>query len=183
MGASLLMLWLSSATIDSVGRLLVAQPQRMQQIIFTLTDPEKKSLFYYAANELNRYFMNGFGISQMVLGVIILGMLLLARQDKWVIVLAASMLLCVVTSYFLLLPQLIGLGRNLDFANAGQLTSERSQYGSLTLFANILEVVKLLLGAGLTYLLLKRGADEKRRRRASSSDEIAYPNYGKVDNP
>lgn len=182
MGGALLMMWLSSATLDSVGRLMIAQPQKMQQIIFTLTEPEKKSLFFYAANELNRYFINDWGIAQLVLGALILGMLALARQEKWQIVLSATMLLCALGSYFLLAPQLISLGRNLDFAPSDQLAPERRQYASIYLFYTILDVVKILVGFALTFLILKRGQDEKRRRRSSSSDEIQYPNYGRIDN-
>ena len=177
------MMWLSSATLNSVGRLLIAQPQKMQQIIFTLTEPEKKSLFFYAANEVNRYFIYDWGIAQLVLGALILAVLALARQEKWQIVLSATMLVCALASYFLLTPQLIALGRNLDFAPADQLAPERRQYASIYLFYTILDVVKILLGFALTCLILKRGQDEKRRRRSSSSDEIQYPNYGRLDNP
>ena len=177
------MMWLSAATLDSVGRLLIAQPQRMQQIIFTLTEPEKRSLFFYAANELNRFFIYCWGAAQLVLALAILGVLALARQAKWQIILAACMLLCALASYFLLVPQLISLGRNLDFAPADQLAPERRQYSSIFLFYTIFDVLKLLLGLSLAFLILKRGQDEKRRRRASSSDEIQYPNYGRLDNP
>ena len=177
------MTWLTHATLDSVGRLLIAQPQRMQQIIFTLTEAEKKSLFFYAANELNRYFIYDWGIVQLLLGAMILGVLALARQEKWQIALSATMLLCALASYFLLVPQLIVLGRNLDFAASDQLATERRQYNSIFLFYTILDVVTMLLGFALTSLILKRGQDEKRRRRSSSVEEIQYPNYGRIDNP
>ena len=177
------MMWLSSATLSSVGRLLIAQPQKMQQIIFTLTEPEKKLLFFYAANELNRFFLSDWGIVQLVLGAVLLGILALARQAKWQIVLAASMLLCALASYFLLVPQLVSLGRDLDFAPADQLGAQRRQFASIHLFYSVLDIMKILLGVALTFLILKRGNDEKRRRRSSSSDEIQYPNYGRIDNP
>jgi hypothetical protein len=181
MGGSLFMMWTARENVESVGRLLTAQPQKMQQIIFTLTDSEKRNLFLYAGSELNRFYSNNWEWVQLALGVVILAILVSARQSKELIIMASVMLVTVLACHFLLTPQLIGLGRMFDFGPADQFAAERRQHASIQNLYTAMDVVKLLLGIALTVQLLKRGSDEKRRRRSGKVDEIQYPNYGHVD--
>lgn len=178
---SLFMMWIVNQNTEGVSRLLVAQPQKMQQIIFTLTESEKRNLFLYAGNELTRYYANDWEWIQLFLGVAIVAILISARQSKQFIIVACLMVVCVLATHFLLTPQLIGLGRNLDFGPPDQFAAERRQHASIWNLYIGLDLVKLALGLGLTAQLLKRGPDEKRRRRSGKVDEIQYPNYGHID--
>ena len=181
LGGIILMMWIGSQNQDSVTRILMAQPQKMQQIIFTLTDSEKKSLFLYAANEMTRYYSNIWEWAQLALGATILGLLVVARQAKQFIVISSIMLLTVIACHFLLAPQLLGLGRTIDFGAPTQFAAERSQFNSMQMLYFAMDITRLLLAILLTFQLLRRGSDEKRRRRSPKTDEIQYPNYGHVD--
>ncbi len=177
----MLMMWISSQNQDSVTRILMAQPQKMQQIIFTLTESEKKSLFLYSANEMTRYYSNIWEWAQLLLGGTILGLLVVARQAKQFIVISSIMLLTVIACHFLLAPQLLGLGRTIDFGALNQFAAERSQFNSMSMLYLAMDITRLVLAILLTFQLLRRGSDEKRRRRSPKSDEIQYPNYGHID--
>ena len=172
------MQWTASQNHASVDRVLTSQPQQMQQIIFTLTDLEKKNLFRYVASETTRYNYNRWEWMQLAIGLALVAGIVMAQEPKQFLVISGLMILTVLTCHFLLTPQLTGLGRMLDFVPLDQALAERKRFDSLGLLYTIIDYVKMGVGFGMLVQLLRRTDREKRKRRSINLEEIEYPNYG-----
>ena len=177
LGGTLLIRWVEDQNFAMIGRVLTAQPQQMQQIIFTLTDIEKKNLFRYVASEMNRFYSGNWEWIQLGLGVILMVGIVLAKEPRQYLIMAACMTLAVLACHFLLTPQLIGIGRMIDFLPLDQSLDERKRFASLGIFYLIVDILKFGAGVAMLVQWLRRGPSEKRKRRSVKLDEIPYPNY------
>ena len=172
------MRWVAGQNYTSVERVLTSQPQQMQQIIFTLTDIEKKNLFRYVASEMNRFYFSNWEWIQLALGLALLVGIILSKEPKQYLVMGGFMLLAVLACHFLLTPQMIGVGRMLDFVPLDKSPAEHKRLESMGMLYLIIDILKTGVGVAMLVQLLRRTDREKRKRRSVKLDEIQYPNYG-----
>lgn len=177
-GGTLFIQWVAGQNYTSVERVLTAQPQQMQQIIFTLTDAEKKNLFRYVASEMNRFYFSNWEWMQLAIGLALLVGIILAKEPKQYLVMGGFMLLAVLACHFLLTPQMIGVGRMLDFVPLDKSPAEHKRFESMGMLYMIIDILKTGVGVLMLVQLLRRTDREKRKRRSVKLDEMQYPNYG-----
>lgn len=141
--------------------------------------------------EINRSMVQSWEWMQLALGLAVLGTLPFALRLKWGhLIAAALMLLIVIAQRTLLTPEMIGVGRLLDFVSLGaqeQLAKQRNTLSTLQMLYRAMEIAKGLIGLGLTGALLVfrqksslklRGGTRVRRE---NSDMINDADYGHVD--
>lgn len=134
-----------------------------------------RHLMRYQAGEINRYFFETWGVTQIVLallviGVIVFGVRARANMLKVMLGLSAAALILVLINQFVITPTVIGIGRVLDFTDPASFPAERARFWNYHRAFSTLEVAKMLLCAGLALVLLWPGGG-KRRRGARSDDD------------
>jgi hypothetical protein len=139
-------------------------PEAALQMFQSLGQGQARQLLRFQAAELNRFNFESWEIAQIPLGLALLATLALGRGTRLQLSLVGLMLLSVTASRFLLTPELIGIGRLLDFesANAAQLMLHRRFSAFHGMYMG-LEVLKLGLGVLLGGVLLYRRRGESLR--------------------
>jgi hypothetical protein len=178
-----LMQWISTESTRSVDRLF-DQPNPTATLQFKILGPAAtRQLLQYQVAEQNRFFVEGWGTAQLILGCFFFFYLLFGtREDKFSLLLSLLMVVGVGAQRFFLTPEINAFGRLLDFANPDAYVPGRRGLPIVQSAYNAVELTKLGLGVLLTVWLLV-GA---RRRRSRSQvrqelDLIDKANYGHVD--
>jgi hypothetical protein len=116
--------------------------------------PQTRELLRYLSSELNRLYFRIWNVTQLVLGPLVLW--LVWRRTRlfgfadWGIV---AMLAIVLAMLVYLTPAIVSLGRELDFVPRNPAPPGMSRFWILHAAYTTLEMVKLLVGLGVTWLL------------------------------
>jgi hypothetical protein len=146
---SLFMIFVAIENFGTVDRVLAAPPQQAAQMIQTLGPENVRLLLRYLAGEENRLFFTRWELAQIVLGAFLTAILLLEIKSR----LPAGRLLPGITGatlivalfqHFRVTPQMISLGRLIDFG-AGAGSPAYNQFWRLHGLYGVLEIVKLVL--------------------------------------
>ena len=176
---SLLMAFLAVHNFDGVERILEAPAPQAQQMVQTLGGYwQARSLLRYQVSELNRYYFAHWEWAQVLLGLTLAVTLLFATRGNWLAIgVCVFMLLLVLFQHFFILPDMLWIGRALDFAPD---SPWRGHFVRLHVIYSAVEVVKLLLAFGLTtYLFAVR--PKPHRRSLDEIDPIDKANHRHVD--
>jgi hypothetical protein len=150
---SLFMIFVATQNFGTVDRVLAAPPHEAAQMFQTLGPENARLLLRYLAGEENRLFFNSWELAQIALGVLLTVVLLLAIKNRLLAGLAGAMLILALFQHFRVTPEMIALGRLVDFGG-GSGSAAYSQFWRLHGLYGVLEVVKLVLLAVVAGLLL-----------------------------
>lgn len=161
------MAMVATQNFRSVDRLLAEPSASAQQQLQKLGPGPARMLLRYQVSEQNRWYFETWGIAEIVLGTILLLVLLFgSTETKLTLLLSLLMLLIALIQRFALTPEIVALGRLIDFVPAGQASPERARFWMLHSAYSGLELLKWALGALLAARLLfrhkKRPEDEDR---------------------
>jgi hypothetical protein len=150
---SLFMIFVATQNFGTVDRVLAAPPHEAAPMFQTLGPENARLLLRYLAGEENRLFFNSWELAQIALGVLLTVVLLLAIKNRLLAGLAGAMLILALFQHFRVTPEMIALGRLVDFGG-GSGSAAYSQFWRLHGLYGVLEVVKLVLLAVVAGLLL-----------------------------
>ena len=122
---------------------------------------EMDFLLKYLSSELNRLFFQVWGLTQIAVGILALwfiGSLPNSGRSKWMVV---SMLGICLLFAALVTPQIVSVGRSLDFVVRDPAPPQMRTFGLLHATYTVLDGIKLILGAIVTVWLLKRPAESE----------------------
>ncbi len=163
------MMAVATHNFAGVDELLSSPSARASKDVLNLGKAETRLLLRYVASELNRWYFEHWESVQLGLGAVLLLMLFFGAdaRSSW---LAVTLLMLVATGvqHWLLTPQIIRLGRILDFTAGGEFYQVSHRFRGLHSTYSVVEIAKLALGLFLTLQLAKRS----RRRSAGFRDEI-----------
>jgi hypothetical protein len=163
LGGSLFMYLVASHNLESADRVLGSPPAAAAKIIDSVGSDSARLLLRHQASELNRLCFEYWGLAQLIIGGAVFGMLLFAtREGKWPVVIAFVMLVVVAAMRFILTPDLVNFGRQLDFVTKEAGAAEYARFWGVHRAYGIAELVKSGLGLALLGLLLFR-VQRKRR--------------------
>jgi len=169
---SVFMIFVATQNFATVDRVLAArQPQQAAQILQTLGPADARLLLRYLAGEENRLFFVTWERTQIALGALLTAILLLAIKNRLVAGLAGAMLIVALFQDFRVTPEMIALGRLVDFGG-GTGSAAYSQFWRLHGLYGVLEVVKLALSMVVAGLLLF-GRRTKTTAPAEVSPEVS----------
>src|SRR6202167_4607417 len=156
---SLFMIFVATQNFGTVDRVLAAPPHEATQMFQTLGPENTRLLLRYLAGEENRLYFTSWELAQIALGALLTAVLLLAIKSRLLAGLAGAMLILVLFQHFRVTPEMIALGRLVDFGG-GSASAAYSQFWRLHGLYGVLEVVKLVLlavVAGLRLFFWGRG--------------------------
>ena len=153
---SLFMTAVATQNFRNVDRLLAAPSDPARKMIQGLGHDSARQLLRYHSSELNRLYFVWWEAAQLAIGIALLIVLARAKCGKLCIVGAAVMLAITAAMHLLVTPQVVSLGRLIDFLPQGVESSERSQFWKLHGLYSALEVVKIALALLISGLFLLR---------------------------
>ena len=159
LGGCLFMDTVATQNFRSVDRMLSAPTAQMKERIQALGGHDAaRALLRYQASEQNRQYFATWESTQIGLGLLLILMLVVAGQrDRVTLWLAALMLGVVLLMHFFLTPEIIRLGRAMDFTPEGRPSGESTRFWILHGVYSALELIKLGWGLALgVWLVLPR---------------------------
>jgi len=154
----------------TVDRLLAANANpALGSIVDRLGRAETRDLLRYLSSELNRLYFQWWNIAQLAIAPLVLWLIAGSREQRAATSLAAArgvalMFLIVVVMLTWLTPQIVTLGRSLDFVARDPAPPGMPRFWVLHAAYTSLEMLKLLVGVLVTWSLVLRGT------RADRSD-------------
>ena len=143
----------------TIDRLFAARPNaQFTAAVEKLGDPYARFLLRYLSSELNRLFFQVWGLGQIGVGILALWCVVAlpkSGKSKWMIVsmLAISLLFAAVIT-----PEIVSVGRELDFVARDPAPSALRTFGLLHAGYTVLDGVKLILGIIVTAGLIRGSA-------------------------
>jgi len=150
---SAFMIFVATQNFQTVDRVLAAPPPEAAQMFQTLGADNSRLLLRYMAGEDNRLFFVAWELAEIALGIALTAILLFALRSGLLAGLAGGMVIIALFQHFRVTPEMISLGRMIDFG-AGAGSAAYSQFWRLHGLYGVLEVVKLILGIVVAGFLL-----------------------------
>ncbi|MFN7925798.1 MAG: hypothetical protein U0Q16_37200 [Bryobacteraceae bacterium] len=164
--------WVASNNLTGVDRMMREASLQARKEFNEIGLERTRRVFRFQAAELNRHYFNNWELVQMLLGVGLgITLLFATNGNKLVMALCTAMFLIVVVQHFTITPQMIDLGRGLDFDGGNTQSAERQSFRGMHELYSYLEVVKVLIGVGLAVRLLFFKPPSSGRRRRSRRSE------------
>jgi hypothetical protein len=143
------MAYFATENFRGVDRLL-AQPNSAAAVEFkTLGPGAARALLRYQVSEQNRRYFTTWEEAQLAVGLFFFFLALFSKEGKFSLALALGMLLIVVLQRFLLTPQIVSLGREIDFIPPEVSSPTRSRFWVLHGAYSGVELLKWVLGLTL----------------------------------
>ena len=117
---SLFMIFVATQNFGTVDRVLAAPPHEATQMFQTLGPENTRLLLRYLAGEENRLYFTSWELAQIALGALLTAVLLLAIKSRLLAGLAGAMLILVLFQHFRVTPEMIALGRLVDFGGGAR---------------------------------------------------------------
>ncbi len=158
LGITLFMWFAAGTSFAIVDRVLQSQNPLLLKIAKPLSPSETRELLRHLASETNRAYFAAYGWAQLVLGIFLL--FLLWRQiprDTTAVILAGAMLAIVFVLTLGITPQIVTLGRSIDFVPRNPPPPEMGRFSMLHGAYTGLDGLKLLSGLALLVRWLVRG--------------------------
>jgi len=141
----------------SVDRLLANPAAPAAQQLDRLGPGDARVLLRHQVSEQNRWYFETWGLIETLIGAALLLILIFGSTEKnFSLLLALLMLLIAILQRFVLTPQMVVLGRIIDWVPVDQPSSERSRFWLLHNAFVGLELLNWMLGFLLTGKLLFR---------------------------
>jgi hypothetical protein len=141
---SLFMISVATQNFSTVDRVLAAPPRPAAAMFQTLGPENARLLLRYLAGEENRLFFTGWELAGIALGALLTLVLLFSIHSRLLAGLAGAMLILTLFQHFRVTPEMIALGRLVDFGEASG-TEAYSRFWRLHGLYGALELVKLAL--------------------------------------
>lgn len=157
----------------AVDRLLATSAEEASASIEKLGKGPARQLLRYQASELNRFYFTEWERVQLLLGAVLIVTVVFADRTgpQRLCSLAAALLLwlAVAAQHFFITPQVIGLGRLIDFTPSDAPSVYRDQFWRLHHLYSAVELFKLALAAALSGAFLVGWCGDGRVRRTADA--------------
>ena len=158
---------------EAVETVVKTTPEHADTIYKVLGADNLRALLRYEAGVKNASTFEVWEDVQIALGLALTLILFLASSARWLAVAPLVMTLLVVFLHIRITPDLVWLGRSLEFLPVSE-SLTRNQFWSLHRIYGILDTVKCLFGLVLTvYLVAQSSGKIVRRRHRHEPDPTA----------
>jgi len=147
---TLCMWFAATGSFGAVRRVLEGSNSQLAEATKTLTADQTRLVMRHAASEINRTYFRAYGWAQLVLG---LGLLIVlvrpVPRDTTGLIVVGAMLAFAAALTFYVTPEIIALGRRIDFVPRDPAPPEMARFRLLHGAFTVLDGLKLLAGLGL----------------------------------
>lgn len=173
----------TSASFRAVNGVLANPPHEASQWVDILGKDRTQTLLLHNAAEVNRSLLESWGNADLVLCVFIFITAVMIKSGKPMMIASALLLLLGLASVFLITPQVVAVGRLLDFRPDLPVPPERAQFASLNGMFNGLSFIRMLTAGAMVGLLVHRSSKPRSRRtgRVEEIDPIDHANHGHIN--
>jgi hypothetical protein len=120
---------------------------------------EARNLMRYLVSEQNRLFFVWWGWAEVILGIALLAAAFTAQNSRSTLGITL-MLAITLAMQFYFTPQIVDVGRTLDFVPRDPAPPQMSTFGWLHAAYSTLDLIKLVIGFWVVWRLLKRPRTE-----------------------
>lgn len=148
------MVTVATRNFRMVDHLLAAPAAPAARMAQTLGAPEARMFLRYLSSELNRWYFEIWEKVQLILAAAVTALLLI-QQSRSRLALALSLVLIaiILIERLALTPEIVRLGRLIDFAGPDAPVAERSTFWRYHNWYSGLEITKMLMIASLGWFL------------------------------
>jgi len=150
--------WMAVAATENfytIDRLFAAHNPAFSAVVEKLGTSDSNFLLRYLSSELNRLFFQVWGLVQIGVGILALWCVVSLRKAtkaKWMIV---SMLAITLLFAAIITPEIVSVGRELDFVPRNPAPPALRTFGLLHAGYTVLDGIKLILGIIVTVHLIR----------------------------
>ncbi|MFB3921373.1 MAG: DUF4149 domain-containing protein [Terriglobia bacterium] len=145
----------ASGSFATLNRILRESGSQFTEAAKPLTADQTRVLMRYLTSEINRSYFHAYGWAQLVLGGILLGLLLRqVPRSSFNLVFAGAMLMLAAVLTLYITPEIVNLGRQMDFVPRNPPPPEMGRFRTLHTVFTGLDGAKLLSGLVLLGRLL-----------------------------
>jgi len=147
----------ATGSFGTVCRVLEGGNPQLAETVRMLTPDQERLALRHLASEINRTYFRAYGWAQLALGALLL--LLLALQtprDTTSIIVAGAMVTVVAVLTLYVTPEIVALGRRIDFVPREPAPPEMPRFRVLHGAFTLLDGLKLLAGVGLAVRWIAR---------------------------
>ena len=159
---------LSQRTVSSV---MAIPPHEANKWIDVLGAEKMRIMLVHGSAELNRGVLEFWGNADLIVCLFLFVAVVMNKSGKVLIILTAVLLLLGAASGFLLTPQIVAVGRQLDFRVVFPVPPAVAQFAALERMYYGLAITRTLIVATMVALLLHRSGRSSRVRQ-SRLDEV-----------
>jgi len=159
----------------AVDAVLHSPPPEASKMVQTLGPQNARQLLRYLAGEENRSYFEIWEFAQLLLGALLTGFLLFGVENRLLASLAGAMFILTLFQHFKITPEILWMGRSIDFLPNSAESQVRDQFWKLHGIYSGIEVVKMLLAvlvAGFLFPLRRRRV--QRRVEADAVDHARH---------
>lgn len=175
LAGTLMMAFVATQNFASVDRILEAPSRPAAKIIDSIGREPARMLLRYLAAEENRYFFEYWEDAQMLLAVVIALLLIVDARTRLMAAVPLLMLLLLALLHYKITPEIIWLGRSIDFVPSILPSTQRDQFWSMHRLYGVIEAAKLLLGLFLAVYLVALKSRGRSRRREPGDEAAVQP--------
>ena len=176
---SLFLVFAATRNFRAVDVVLNSPPPEASKMIQTLGHDHARQLLRYLAGEENRGYFEAWELAQILLGIALAAFLLFGVEKRLLAGLAGAMLVLTLFQHFKITPDLLWMGRSIDFLPAAAESQARDQFWKLHGIYSDIEIAKMLLEvtiAGFLFPMRRRSL-----RQRVEIDPVDYANHGHVN--
>ena len=138
-----------------IDRLLQSPSPSLQHDVAQLPPGEARVMLRHLASELNRFWFEVWGWIELALAVALLAMAFRALPKPSVLISLGIMLAIAVAMAFYLTPQIIAVGRPLDFVPREPTPPSLAEFGRLHAAYSVWDLGKLVIGIWMAVLFVR----------------------------
>ena len=163
--------YIATSNFEQAASVLQAQDPKIRRMVQTLGEKDARHLLRHEASEMNRAYFVHWQRMQLLFLILVIVILVRVRAKPPTLIAAGLLTLATLANYFAMTPQIIGLGRLLDFAAPEELLPERSRFGAMHQAYGIVELVKVAMATVLLFVYSWR-TSKRRVSPKSLIDEV-----------
>jgi hypothetical protein len=157
--------WLSGSVFTAViatqnfytiDRLIAKSPNDVFRVVVeTMENPPARDLLRYLSSELNRLYFQYWNLAQLAVGILALRLVSSIPRSKLATIGIAAMLCVVLFLMVAITPEILSIGRSLDFVPRNPPPPGLRTFGLLHAAYSALTVVNVVLGILVTLWIQK----------------------------
>ena len=172
------MAWVATENFREVDRLL-SRSNPTATLRFSPLGSDARATMRYQASEMNRWLFHSWETVQIIYGTSFFFVMLFgSRENKFVLLGVLLMLLLTLVQRLLITPELIGLGRLIDFVPPTATSPDREKFWVVHSAYMGVEGAKwlliLLLTGSMVFSTKRSGRSRDSRRKVDSVDKSDY---------